>query len=73
MCDADFPNNRFYVYGNAPYCKLDYHKLNHSICHTCSLPIEGDCAEISNNWRFHPSCFTCYVNLLVYICFKLQN
>ncbi|CAO0796032.1 unnamed protein product [Mucor circinelloides] len=60
MCDAAFPNNRFYVYDNAPYCKLDYHKLNHSICHTCSLPIEGGCAEISNNWRFHPACFTCH-------------
>ncbi|KAI7899141.1 uncharacterized protein BX663DRAFT_518741 [Cokeromyces recurvatus] len=48
---------QFYVYNNAPYCQLDYHKLNKSLCHGCSLPIEGYCAQtVNNGWRFHPDC-----------------
>ncbi|KAI8091478.1 uncharacterized protein B0P05DRAFT_527739 [Gilbertella persicaria] len=60
LCQSSFVNNQFYIYNQQPYCKLDYHKLNNTLCHSCSLPVEGECAVTSEGWRFHPSCFTCH-------------
>ncbi|OBZ86742.1 Leupaxin [Choanephora cucurbitarum] len=59
-CHVQFPDNQFYIYNNQPYCKLDYHKLNNTLCHSCSLPVEGECAVTSEGWRFHPDCFVCH-------------
>ncbi|RUS22517.1 hypothetical protein BC937DRAFT_88660, partial [Endogone sp. FLAS-F59071] len=60
-CRKPFPDNTFYVFENAPYCKRHYHKLNNSLCKTCDDPIEGPCAQTIEGWRFHPACFTCVV------------
>ncbi|KAI8381515.1 uncharacterized protein BYT42DRAFT_566804 [Radiomyces spectabilis] len=60
-CRQPFPDNTFYVFDNAPYCKRHYHQLNNSLCRTCDEPIEGPCAQTIEGWRFHPACFRCYV------------
>ncbi|CAG8532443.1 5727_t:CDS:2 [Paraglomus brasilianum] len=60
-CRKPFPNKSFYVFNNAPYCKRHYHKLNNSLCKNCDDPIEGPCAQTVEGWRYHPSCFTCFI------------
>ncbi|KAI8139094.1 hypothetical protein BJV82DRAFT_628188 [Fennellomyces sp. T-0311] len=60
-CRCRFPNNMFYVYQNAPYCRRDYHKMNNSLCKKCDEPVEGRCAQTAEGWRFHPNCFTCHI------------
>ncbi|KAI9477960.1 MAG: hypothetical protein EXX96DRAFT_232722 [Benjaminiella poitrasii] len=57
LLSADKKQCQFYVYKNAPYCRLDYHKLNKSLCQVCFLPVEGHCAQAANGQRFHPDCF----------------
>lgn len=44
-CQRPFPDKSFYVYGDAPYCRRHYHKMNKSLCKTCDEPIEGPCAQ----------------------------
>lgn len=44
-CKKPFPDKSFYVYGDAPYCRRHYHKLNNSLCKSCDQPIEGPCAQ----------------------------
>ncbi|KAJ8654715.1 hypothetical protein O0I10_009605 [Lichtheimia ornata] len=61
ICHEEFPDNTFYVFENAPYCKRHYHQLNNSLCRTCDDPIEGPCAQTIEGWRFHPECFRCNV------------
>ncbi|KAG0261004.1 hypothetical protein DFQ27_003221 [Actinomortierella ambigua] len=58
-CKKPFPDKSFYVYGDAPYCRRHYHKLNNSLCKGCDQPIEGPCAQTMEGWRFHPNCFSC--------------
>ncbi|KAG9323629.1 hypothetical protein KVV02_000572 [Mortierella alpina] len=58
-CKKPFPDKSFYVFGDAPYCRRHYHKLNNSLCKTCDQPIEGPCAQTMEGWRFHPNCFCC--------------
>ncbi|KAF9957756.1 hypothetical protein BGZ72_001422 [Mortierella alpina] len=58
-CRKPFPDKSFYVYGDAPYCRRHYHKLNNSLCKSCDQPIEGPCAQTMEGWRFHPGCFSC--------------
>ncbi|KAF9978028.1 hypothetical protein BGZ73_003955 [Actinomortierella ambigua] len=58
-CKKPFPDKSFYVYGDAPYCRRHYHKLNNSLCKGCDNPIEGPCAQTQEGWRFHPNCFSC--------------
>ncbi|KAF8929194.1 hypothetical protein BGZ58_009103 [Dissophora ornata] len=58
-CKKPFPDKSFYVYGDAPYCRRHYHKLNNSLCKSCDQPIEGPCAQTMEGWRFHPGCFSC--------------
>ncbi|CAO3635864.1 unnamed protein product [Mucor hiemalis] len=60
-CHRPFPDNTFYVFDDLPYCKRHYHELNNSLCRQCSEPIEGQCAQTNENWRFHPNCFGCSV------------
>ncbi|CAO3619929.1 unnamed protein product [Cunninghamella blakesleeana] len=64
-CKHPFPNNTFYIFQNQPYCKQHYHQLNHSLCQSCHLPIEGKCAQTTTmdgmiHAKYHPQCFTCY-------------
>ncbi|KAF8981473.1 hypothetical protein BGZ46_002728 [Entomortierella lignicola] len=58
-CRKPFPDKSFYVFGDAPYCRRHYHKLNNSLCKGCDQPIEGPCAQTMEGWRFHPQCFSC--------------
>ncbi|KAK3831135.1 MAG: hypothetical protein J3R72DRAFT_373354 [Linnemannia gamsii] len=58
-CHRPFPDKSFYVFGDAPYCRRHYHKMNNSLCKTCDEPIEGPCAQTVEGWRFHPHCFSC--------------
>ncbi|KAJ8660994.1 hypothetical protein O0I10_003216 [Lichtheimia ornata] len=60
-CQEPFPDNTFYIYNNAPYCRRDYHKMNRSLCKGCDEPVEGRCAQTVEGWRFHPQCFTCCI------------
>ncbi|KAJ2486290.1 hypothetical protein EV174_001205 [Coemansia sp. RSA 2320] len=57
-CRQPFPDKSFYVLDHRPYCRYDYHKLNHSLCVACCDPIEGPCAQVLEG-RFHPACFAC--------------
>ncbi|KAF9311900.1 hypothetical protein BG003_006864 [Podila horticola] len=59
LCKKPFPDKSFYVFGNAPYCRRHYHKMNNSLCKGCDKPIEGPCAQTMEGWRFHPNCFSC--------------
>ncbi|KAG0022518.1 hypothetical protein BGZ82_011005 [Podila clonocystis] len=59
LCKKPFPDKSFYVFGNAPYCRRHYHKMNKSLCKGCDQPIEGSCAQTMEGWRFHPTCFSC--------------
>ncbi|KAF9092529.1 hypothetical protein BGX23_004205 [Mortierella sp. AD031] len=58
-CHRPFPDKSFYVFGDAPYCRRHYHKMNGSLCKSCQEPIEGLCAQTIEGWRFHPKCFSC--------------
>ncbi|ORX45102.1 hypothetical protein DM01DRAFT_1175683 [Hesseltinella vesiculosa] len=59
-CQQPFADHTFYVYKNQPYCKHDYHQLNHSLCSKCKAPVEGRCAKTSDGQKFHPQCFQCH-------------
>lgn len=67
-CHASFENKTFYVHNNHPYCQRDYHRLNHSLCGKCDLPIEGRCAQTctgaGKGEKYHPHCFTCHVSAM---------
>ncbi|KAF9110814.1 hypothetical protein BGX27_005846 [Mortierella sp. AM989] len=58
-CKKEFPDKKFYVFKDQPYCKRHYHRLNDSMCMRCDEPIEGHCAQTMEGWRFHPKCFCC--------------
>ena len=60
-CHNAFPDNTFYVYDGAPYCKRHYHRLNNSLCRSCDEPIEGPCVQTIEGWRYHPICLSCSV------------
>ncbi|KAG0340836.1 hypothetical protein BG004_006262 [Podila humilis] len=59
-CKRPFPDKRFYVFGDAPYCQRHYHKVNNSLCKGCDKAIEGPCAQTMEGWRYHPDCFSCH-------------
>ncbi|KAJ1569340.1 hypothetical protein HK096_003419, partial [Nowakowskiella sp. JEL0078] len=60
-CRKNFENKSFYVYDGEPYCKIDYHECNNSLCGECRLPIEGPCAEVADlDKRYHPDCWICH-------------
>ncbi|KAF9171919.1 hypothetical protein BGX20_006696 [Mortierella sp. AD010] len=44
-CRKEFPDMKFYVFKDQPYCKRHYHRLNNSMCMRCDEPIEGRCAQ----------------------------
>ncbi|KAI8834861.1 hypothetical protein BC829DRAFT_365505 [Chytridium lagenaria] len=61
-CGRGFPDRSFYVWEGMPYCRMDYHRMNGSLCGKCREPIEGPCAEVQEiNKRFHPNCWSCGV------------
>ncbi|KAF9433845.1 hypothetical protein BGZ76_008899 [Entomortierella beljakovae] len=44
-CHKPFPDKKFYVFKDKPYCKRHYHRANNSMCMRCDEPIEGNCAQ----------------------------
>ncbi|KAK6846045.1 hypothetical protein PG987_001233 [Apiospora arundinis] len=59
-CKEPFSSAEFYVLDDKPYCERHYHKLNGSLCGTCSQGIEGQYLEDeSTTQKYHPKCFRC--------------
>ncbi|KAI8928376.1 hypothetical protein BC831DRAFT_449014 [Entophlyctis helioformis] len=59
-CRQPFPNKKFFVWENKPYCMYHYHEQNNSLCGTCGDPIEGPCVDVADIGRkFHPPCWCC--------------
>ena len=59
-CMEPFTSTEFYVLDDQPYCERHYHKLNGSLCGTCSQGIEGQYLEDeSTSQKYHPKCFRC--------------
>ncbi|KAK8052761.1 LIM domain-containing protein [Apiospora saccharicola] len=59
-CMEPFTSSEFYVLDDQPYCERHYHKLNGSLCGTCSQGIEGQYLEDeSTSQKYHPKCFRC--------------
>lgn len=48
-----------YIMHDRPYCAYHYHDLNHSLCHTCGLGIEGAYVETDAERKHHVDCFVC--------------
>ena len=45
-CKSPFQTSDFYVWGNEPYCKRDYHIVNGSVCGGCERGIEGEYLQV---------------------------
>lgn len=61
-CNIKFnKSNPCYILDDEAYCQIDYHILNHSICHICHTGIEGECLENDKEERFHVHCLTCFL------------
>jgi len=58
-CKEAFSSSTFYVLDDRPYCEMDYHKLNGSVCGSCSLGIEGQYLEDESAKKHHVGCFRC--------------
>ncbi|KAK0613435.1 hypothetical protein B0T14DRAFT_279238 [Immersiella caudata] len=58
-CKEPFSSSTFYVLDDRPYCEMDYHKLNGSVCGSCSLGIEGQYLEDESTVKHHVGCFRC--------------
>lgn len=59
-CDKKFnKNNPCYILDDQPYCRQDYHIMNHTMCQICDTFIEGECLENDKMERFHVHCLTC--------------
>jgi len=54
-----FSSSTFYVLDDRPYCEMDYHKLNGSLCGSCGLGIEGQYLEEESATKHHVGCFRC--------------
>ncbi|XP_030076956.1 leupaxin isoform X2 [Microcaecilia unicolor] len=57
-CSCTFSQGSFFELNGHPYCELDYHRRQGSICHTCQKPIIGRCVSAMGS-RFHPEHFVC--------------
>lgn len=57
-CFCSFPNGCFYEVNGRPFCELDFHRQQGSICKGCQMPIAGRCINAMGA-RFHPEHFVC--------------
>lgn len=61
-CDQKFNrSNPCYILNDEPYCQMDYHIANNTICKICGIFIEGECLENDKEERFHVHCLTCFL------------
>lgn len=66
-CSKPFPNKKFYIFENRPYCLLHYHEVSNSLCGRCEEPIQGNfliypgpCVDVEEvGYKFHPECWCC--------------
>ncbi|KAK0719701.1 hypothetical protein B0H67DRAFT_599371 [Lasiosphaeris hirsuta] len=58
-CQEPFTSSTFYVLDDRPYCEMDYHKLNGSLCQNCGTGIEGQYLEDESTKKHHVGCFKC--------------
>lgn len=58
-CKEAFSSSTFYVLDDRPYCEMDYHRLNGSVCGSCSRGIEGQYLEDESKSKHHVGCFRC--------------
>ena len=73
-CHEPFSSSTFYVLDDKPYCQLDYHRLNGSLCEECGTGIEGpylakDSSPADDpavyrgrghgSGKYHEGCFRC--------------
>ncbi|XP_029431531.1 leupaxin isoform X2 [Rhinatrema bivittatum] len=57
-CSCTFSQCSFFELNGRPYCELDYHRRQGSICCGCQKPITGRCVSAMGR-RFHPEHFVC--------------
>ncbi|XP_069484954.1 leupaxin [Ambystoma mexicanum] len=57
-CFCTFSNGCFYELNGRPFCELDFHRQQGTICKGCQLPIKGRCVNAMGA-RFHPEHFVC--------------
>ncbi|KAJ3303589.1 hypothetical protein HDV03_003666 [Kappamyces sp. JEL0829] len=59
-CQRPFPDKKFYVHDNAPYCLEHYYDAANTVCGGCSTPIQGACVDVQEmGLRFHQDCWRC--------------
>lgn len=59
-CRKPFPNNKFILHKNRPYCKKDFYKLTNSLCTKCTKPIQGRCVQDKEmDKKYHFDCWCC--------------
>lgn len=58
-CTEPFASAEFYVLNDKPYCEQHYHKLNGSLCGSCTQGIEGQYLEDETRTKYHVGCFRC--------------
>ena len=66
VCRQPFPDKKFFVHENMPYCRHHYHEITGTLCLGCSEPIEGSwfnlgpCVSVAElSAKFHPDCWCC--------------
>ncbi|KAI8905873.1 hypothetical protein EDD86DRAFT_211010 [Gorgonomyces haynaldii] len=61
-CRMPFPDKKFFVFDNLPFCRLHYHEAAGTLCGKCEYPIEGECVRVADtNINYHPQCWCCDV------------
>ena len=60
LCSRPFPDKKFYIHNDKPYCLKDYYKATNAFCGSCTRPIQGVCVDVLEiGKRFHQDCWRC--------------
>jgi paxillin len=57
-CNAS-SSSKFYVLDSRPICEYHFHVEKKTLCPACDTGIDGYCAEVDPDTRFHRECWTC--------------
>ena len=52
-------SSKFYLLDGNPICEYHFHQERNTLCPACDTAINGYCAEVDENTRFHRECWTC--------------
>ena len=58
-CNASPETSKFYTFNSQPICEYHYHYERKTLCPACDTGIDGYCAEVDENTKFHRECWTC--------------